>query len=206
MKITRITAHQVDLPLIEGSYSWSSGKSIRAYDSDGGSRRDRCGSRRAWRGLPARARLSAGLRGRRSCRACRARTASHRLRSARHRRRQSADGRAHERPPLREVAARHGLLGPARIGDRHLRVDPARRPPGRGGEMLSRDLAGHAGAHGRACRRRIAPKDSANSRSRSAAIPRSTSNESAASHLACNQASSWSPMPIPAGCRTRRRG
>src|SRR5688572_7000422 len=33
MKITRITAHQVNLPLIEGSYSWSSGKSIKVYDS-----------------------------------------------------------------------------------------------------------------------------------------------------------------------------
>jgi cis-L-3-hydroxyproline dehydratase len=33
MKITRITAHQVDLPLIDGSYSWSSGKSIKMYDS-----------------------------------------------------------------------------------------------------------------------------------------------------------------------------
>src|SRR5262245_23710290 len=33
MKITRITVHQVDLPLLEGSYSWSGGKSIRTYDS-----------------------------------------------------------------------------------------------------------------------------------------------------------------------------
>jgi L-alanine-DL-glutamate epimerase-like enolase superfamily enzyme len=33
MRIARITVHQVDLPLVEGSYSWSGGKSIRAYDS-----------------------------------------------------------------------------------------------------------------------------------------------------------------------------
>ena len=32
MKITRITAHQVDLPLHEGSYSWSGGKSVDVFD------------------------------------------------------------------------------------------------------------------------------------------------------------------------------
>src|SRR5215470_249123 len=33
MKIARITVHRVELPLVEGSYGWSGGKSIRAYDS-----------------------------------------------------------------------------------------------------------------------------------------------------------------------------
>src|SRR5258708_23501564 len=33
MKITRILAYQVDLPLREGSYSWSGGKSLQVYDS-----------------------------------------------------------------------------------------------------------------------------------------------------------------------------
>ena len=33
MKITQITVHQVDLPLREGTYSWSGGQSIRVYDS-----------------------------------------------------------------------------------------------------------------------------------------------------------------------------
>jgi cis-L-3-hydroxyproline dehydratase len=33
MKITRITIHQIDLPLRQGTYSWSGGKSIKAYDS-----------------------------------------------------------------------------------------------------------------------------------------------------------------------------
>ncbi|MCA9114862.1 MAG: mandelate racemase/muconate lactonizing enzyme family protein [Planctomycetaceae bacterium] len=33
MKITRITAYQVDLPLHEGSYKWSSGKSVTVFDS-----------------------------------------------------------------------------------------------------------------------------------------------------------------------------
>jgi L-alanine-DL-glutamate epimerase-like enolase superfamily enzyme len=33
MKITRITAHQVDLPLREGTYNWSGGKSVQVFDS-----------------------------------------------------------------------------------------------------------------------------------------------------------------------------
>jgi L-alanine-DL-glutamate epimerase-like enolase superfamily enzyme len=33
MKITRITAFQVDLPLHEGSYNWSGGKSVEVFDS-----------------------------------------------------------------------------------------------------------------------------------------------------------------------------
>lgn len=33
MKITRITAYQVDLPLHEGSYKWSGGKSVTVFDS-----------------------------------------------------------------------------------------------------------------------------------------------------------------------------
>jgi L-alanine-DL-glutamate epimerase-like enolase superfamily enzyme len=33
MRITRITAHQVDLPLHEGSYKWSGGKAVTVFDS-----------------------------------------------------------------------------------------------------------------------------------------------------------------------------
>ena len=33
MKITRILAHRVDLPLVEGSYRWSGGKSVSVFDS-----------------------------------------------------------------------------------------------------------------------------------------------------------------------------
>ncbi len=33
MKIRRITAYQVDLPLHEGSYKWSGGKSVKVFDS-----------------------------------------------------------------------------------------------------------------------------------------------------------------------------
>ena len=33
MKITKITAWQVDLPLHEGNYKWSGGKSVGVFDS-----------------------------------------------------------------------------------------------------------------------------------------------------------------------------
>ena len=33
MKITRIAAYQVDLPLWEGSYNWSGGKSVSVFDA-----------------------------------------------------------------------------------------------------------------------------------------------------------------------------
>ncbi|HKY95811.1 MAG TPA: mandelate racemase, partial [Kiloniellales bacterium] len=33
MKITRIAVHQVDLPLVEGRYSWSGGKFVEVFDS-----------------------------------------------------------------------------------------------------------------------------------------------------------------------------
>ena len=32
MKITGISVHQVDLPLKEGNYSWSGGKSVEVFD------------------------------------------------------------------------------------------------------------------------------------------------------------------------------
>ncbi|MEW4455459.1 cis-3-hydroxy-L-proline dehydratase [Bremerella sp. JC817] len=33
MKITRISAYQIDLPLVEGNYAWSEGKSVTTFDS-----------------------------------------------------------------------------------------------------------------------------------------------------------------------------
>ena len=33
MKIARIFAHRVELPLVEGSYKWSGGKSVSVFDS-----------------------------------------------------------------------------------------------------------------------------------------------------------------------------
>ena len=33
MKISKISVYQVDLPLHEGSYNWSGGKSVQVFDS-----------------------------------------------------------------------------------------------------------------------------------------------------------------------------
>ena len=33
MKIDRISAFQVDLPLVEGAYKWSGGNSVAVFDS-----------------------------------------------------------------------------------------------------------------------------------------------------------------------------
>ena len=33
MKITTITVYHVDLPLVEGNYAWSEGKSVSVFDS-----------------------------------------------------------------------------------------------------------------------------------------------------------------------------
>jgi cis-L-3-hydroxyproline dehydratase len=33
MRITKITVYQVDLPLHEGTYKWSGGKSVAVFDS-----------------------------------------------------------------------------------------------------------------------------------------------------------------------------
>src|SRR3954466_9067446 len=33
MRITRLSAYQIDLPLHEGSYNWSGGKSVSVFDS-----------------------------------------------------------------------------------------------------------------------------------------------------------------------------
>ncbi len=33
MRIERIVVYQVDLPLVEGSYKWSGGKSVSVFDS-----------------------------------------------------------------------------------------------------------------------------------------------------------------------------
>ncbi len=33
LKIARIFAHRIDLPLVEGSYKWSGGKSVSVFDS-----------------------------------------------------------------------------------------------------------------------------------------------------------------------------
>ena len=56
VQITRILAYRVELPLHEGSYKWSGGKSVSVFDSTIVARRDRHRAHRLRRGLPARAR------------------------------------------------------------------------------------------------------------------------------------------------------
>ncbi len=56
MKIKRISAYQVDLPLHEGSYKWSGGKSVEVFDSTIVGVETDAGVDGLRRGLPARAR------------------------------------------------------------------------------------------------------------------------------------------------------
>ena len=66
MKISRIRAYRVELPLCEGSYKWSGGKSVRVFDSTIVAVETDQGTTGYRRGLPARAVLPAGLRRRRA--------------------------------------------------------------------------------------------------------------------------------------------
>src|SRR6478735_4248530 len=36
MRLTRLTAYRVELPLVEGSYQWAGGKSVAGVDTDQG--------------------------------------------------------------------------------------------------------------------------------------------------------------------------
>ena len=62
MQIARIRAYRVALPLHEGSYKWSGGKSVSIFDSTLVEVETDAGRHRLGRGLPARALLPAGLR------------------------------------------------------------------------------------------------------------------------------------------------
>ena len=121
MKITRIAAYQVDLPLHRGHLQLVGrqvGHRLRQHDRPG---RDRRRHRRLRRGLPARAVLPAGLRHRRPRRDRRARPASARRGPARARAAEPPDGRRAQGTPLRQVGHRHGLLGHPRQGRRACR-------------------------------------------------------------------------------------
>jgi len=123
---------------------------------DGCADRDRQRARGLWRSGAAGAGLSPGLRGGRARGPRRARPASDRPGSDRARRVQPAHGAAPQGPSLRQVRARHRVLGPARRRQRPLGFDAARRLRRREHRALSRDLPGYAGAHGRA--RRALPR------------------------------------------------
>ena len=170
MKIRRIAAYRVELPLHEGSYQWSGGKSVAVFDStlvrvetDTGlvGHGEVCPARP---GLPARLRRGRA-RGNRDARAAPDRRGPARARAA-----EPDDGRAHEGPPVREVGNRHRLLGHPRAGGGASRRDAARRAVRRRLRPLPRDLAGVArgdGAQGRGVPRRGLPPLPAQGRRRS---------------------------------------
>ena len=150
---TRIEAWQVVLPLHEGGYSWADGKSVKVFDSTVVAVHDRPGCHRLGRGLPARARLPAGLRQRRAHRHRRAGAGADRPRPQGARRPEPAHGPGAQGTPLRQVGDRHGVLGHPGQGCRPARLHPAGRPLRRRLRPLPCHLAGHARAHGGARRR-----------------------------------------------------
>ena len=182
MKITQITVHQVDLPLREGTYSWSGGQSIRIYDStvvrihtDAGliGQGEVCPLGPAY--LPAYA--NGARTGIAEIGAASARPGSARS---------SACSTASWTSTSRAIpTSSRRSTSPAGTSSAQLRrCRSATLLGGRHGDdvhALSRDLAGHARAHGRAQSPSTAPRATASSSSRSAAMPISTSPASAPS-------------------------
>ena len=155
MKITGIRAWRVELPLHEGSYNWSGGKSRRPSSTARSSRVETdAGLDRLRRGLPAGAVLPAGLRRGRPRRASRE-LGPHLLGDdprelGRLNRRMDAALKGH---PYVKSAHRHRLLGHPRPGDRPARLHAAGRPLRRRLRPLPRHLAGVARRDGRQGRR-----------------------------------------------------
>ena len=128
MKITRIRAYRVDLPLHEGSYKWSGGKSVTVFDStvvqvetDAGITGfgEVCPLGPFY--LPAYANgVRAGI----------AELGPHLLGEdpLRTAETQPPHGRRPQGPCLRQVRHRHGLLGHPGQGDRPARLHPPGRP------------------------------------------------------------------------------
>ena len=176
MRIVRIFAHRVQLPLHEGSYKWSGGKSVSVFDStivgvetDSGliGYGEVCPLGPFY--LPAYAEgVRAGLKelgphltGARSSRAGRA---------------QSSHGRGAQGASVRQGGHRHRLLGHSRADDGLTGLRADGRPVWRQRAALSRHLPGVAGRDGRESRRAIGPKATRGFSSRSAAIPIRTSS------------------------------
>ncbi|MFO0891730.1 MAG: mandelate racemase/muconate lactonizing enzyme family protein [Isosphaeraceae bacterium] len=142
MKIRRISAYRVELPLHEGSYKWSGGKSVSVFDStivavetDEGltGHGEVCPLGPFY--LPAYANgAQCGNRG--------AGPAPDRARSPADRQAESTDGRRPARAPVRQVGHRHGLLGPPRQGQRAAGPHPDGGPLRRRLRALSGDLPG----------------------------------------------------------------
>ena len=122
LKITRIEAFQVDLPLHEGSYKWSGGNSVEVFDSTVVAVHTDAGHHRLRRGLSPGTGLPAGV--------CRRGARRESPNSAPHLlgldptelgKLQRPDGRRAARPSLRQVGARHGVLGYSGQGGRACR-------------------------------------------------------------------------------------
>ena len=205
MKIRRIAAYRVELPLHEGSYKWSGGKSVAVFDStlvrvetDGGlvGHGEVCPLGPAY--LPA---YAEGVRAGLAVLAPQPdRRGSPGAREA-----QPPHGRRAEGPSLREVRRRHRVLGHPRAGGGSPGRDAARRALRRGLRPLSRDLAGVArgnGSDGRGIPRRGLPALPAQGRRRPRR--RRRAHPGRARRARAGRRSS-SPTPTRAGCRTRRR-
>ena len=198
MKIRRIAAYRVKLPLHEGSYKWSGGKSVESSTARSSrSRPTRDGRHR--RGLPARSGLSAGVRrrgpgGDRGTGAAPDRRGSHAARPA-----QPPDGRGDEGASLRQVGDRRRLLGHPGEGRR---ACPSARSWA--GDMATTSSSTGRSPSSRPRRwpprsRAIAPRAIGGSSSRSAATRTPTSPGSRPWPPSSSRATGWSPTPTPAG-------
>ena len=154
MKITRIRAYQVDLPLHEGSYKWSGGKSVTVFDStvvqvetDAGADAATARSARSGRSTCRPTPTACAPASRSWGRTCSAKTRCQ-LPEA-----EPPHGRRPQGARLRQVGHRHGLLGHPRQGDGAAGLHAAGRPLRRRLRPLSRHLAGVARGDGEPRRR-----------------------------------------------------
>ena len=148
MQITGLSVHQVDLPLHEGSYNWSEGKSVAVFDTTVVGVHTDAGLT-GWGEvcplgpfyLPAYANgARAGLR--------ELGTVAAGSRPARPGRAQPTHGPDAEGSSVCEVRGGHGLLGPVGEGCRTVRGQAPGRGRGRGLRALPGDFPGGAGCHG----------------------------------------------------------
>ena len=173
---------------------------------DRGRGRDRCRHHRLCRMLPARLGLSAVLRQGRARRPRRDRAEADRPRPDRPLAAQPPHGRGAARPPLREGADRHRLLGYSRARSRACRSTSCWAAPSRTTIALYRAISQEdSGGDGARRSPAIAPRATRNSSSRSAATPTTTSRASGPAAPSCSRPTSSSPTPIPAGPWPMRR-
>ena len=205
MKITAIKLWQVDLPLREGRYNWSGGNFVEVFDStvvavetDAGitGYAECCPLGSAY--LPSYAKgVRAGIA------EIGPKLIGHR--PDRPRAAQPPHGRGAARPPLRQGADRHRLLGHPRQGRRAAGLQAAGRRRQDEHRALPRHLPGRLGGDGATRSPATAPRATPSSSSRSAATPTTTSPASAPAAPSCSRATSWSPTPTPAGPWPMRR-